>query len=156
MKLQTPRLTLSLQTRAQVEAMIAGLPEEHRAQISSSWLEQLRIATEGDPFAFAFGITLRGQDSDIGSCSFKGPPVEGVAEIAYRIEPDLCGQGLATEAARALYDYAASRGDIRLVCAHTLPDGAASQKVLTKCGFEYVGERHDPEDGRVWRFERAV
>lgn len=156
MKLQTPRLTLTLQSRAQVEAMIAALPEEHRAQISPAWLEQMRAAKDGDPFAFAFGISLRGQDAEIGGCSFKGPPVDGVVEIAYRIDDELRGKGYATEAAQALYTYAASRGDVRLVCAHTLPDGVASQKVLTKSGFAFVGERNDPEDGRVWRFERAV
>jgi len=30
----------------------------------------------------------------------------------------------------------------------------ASQRVLAKCGFQYVGEITDPEDGLVWRFER--
>jgi [ribosomal protein S5]-alanine N-acetyltransferase len=156
MKLETPRLTLVLQTRDEVERMIAGLPDEHRVQISPLWLEQMRAAKEGDAFAFAFGIALRGQNAGIGTCSFKGPPVDGVVEIAYQIDDEHRRKGFATEAAQALYDHAASRGDIRLVCAHTLADSPASQRVLAKCGFEFVGERDDPEDGRVWRFERAV
>ena len=82
----------------------------------------MRAAKDGDPFAFAFGIVLREQNSEIGGCSYKGPPVDGV----------------------------------RLVCAHTLPESPASQGVLTKCGFKFAGERVDPEDGPVWRFERAV
>jgi RimJ/RimL family protein N-acetyltransferase len=156
MKLDTPRLTLVLQTRAEVELMIAGLPEEHRVQISPLWLEQMRSANDGDPWAFAFSIILRESGATIGSCSYKGPPMDGVVEIAYRIDTELWGKGFATEAAQALYDHAASCNGVRRVCAHTLPDSPASQRVLVKCGFDFVGERDDPEDGRVRRFERAV
>jgi hypothetical protein len=28
--------------------------------------------------------------------------------------------------------------------------------VLTKCGFQYVGEVIDPDDGLVWRFEKVI
>jgi RimJ/RimL family protein N-acetyltransferase len=156
MKLETPRLTLVLQTREEVELMIAGIPADQRAQISPQWLAQMRAARDGDPWAFAFSLVLRDQGAIVGSCSYKGPPVDGVVEISYRVEDEHWRKGFATEAAQALYDYAASCGDVRLVCAHTLPDSPASQRVLTKCGFEFVGERDDPEDGRVWRFERAV
>jgi hypothetical protein len=41
------------------------------------------------------------------------------------------------------------------VCAHTLPDGIASQRALLKAGFQRTGEVVDPEDGLVWRFERT-
>jgi len=42
------------------------------------------------------------------------------------------------------------------VTARSLTDGAASQRVLEKCGFRFVGEVEDPEDGRVARYERPV
>lgn len=42
---------------------------------------------------------------------------------------------------------------VRLVRAHTRPDGEASMRVLTKCGFEWIGEVVDPEDGLVCRWE---
>jgi RimJ/RimL family protein N-acetyltransferase len=156
MKLETSRLTLVLQTREEVELMIAGIPEDQRAQISPLWLEQMRAAKDGDPWAFAFSIKLRDQDSVVGSCSYKGPPVDGAVEISYRVDDEHWRKGFAAEAAQALYDYAASCSGVRLVCAHTLPESSASTRVLAKCGFEFVGERDDPEDGRVWRFERAV
>ena len=38
----------------------------------------------------------------------------------------------------------------------TLPGAVASRRVLKKCGFRYVGETVDPEDGTVCRFERAA
>jgi ribosomal-protein-alanine N-acetyltransferase len=92
----------------------------------------------------------------VGSCSFKGPPVDGVVEIAYGIDPGHEGNGYATEVAGALVEYAFGRGEVRLVRAHTLPGGAASRRVLEKCGFRYVGETVDAEDGTVCRFERGA
>ncbi len=41
----------------------------------------------------------------------------------------------------------------KLVLAHTLPTGLASQRVLLKAGFHKSGELVEPEDGLVWRFE---
>jgi len=74
-------------------------------------------------------------------------------EIAYGIEPEHQGKGYATEAAQGMVDYACSHDEVRLVCAHTLPEENASTRVLTKCGFRKVGEVLDPEDGLVWRWE---
>lgn len=45
--------------------------------------------------------------------------------------------------------------EVRLVCAHTLPEENASTKLLTKCGFHKVGEVVGPDDGLVWRWEKA-
>ena len=91
----------------------------------------------------------------IGSCSFKGPPKEGMVEIAYGVSPEVEGQGYATEAAQALTDFARASKDVRIIRAHTLPTGRASQRVLAKCGYQHVGEVIDPDDGLVWRFEWA-
>jgi [ribosomal protein S5]-alanine N-acetyltransferase len=91
----------------------------------------------------------------IGKCGFKGPPAaDGVVEIAYGVDPDQQGKGYATEAAEALVIYAFGDSRVRTVRAHTLPEGNASTRVLTKCGFRYIGEVIDPEDGLVWRWEK--
>jgi ribosomal-protein-alanine N-acetyltransferase len=156
MELQTHRLRIILQTRAEVERMIEAMSEYERAQISAGWLARLRASEAADPWAHAFRVVSGDTGSAVGSCSFKGPPVGGVVEIAYGIHPDHEGKGYATEAVQALVDFAFSFETIRLVRAHTLPDAAASKRVLNKCGFRYVGETVDPEDGAVCRFERSV
>jgi RimJ/RimL family protein N-acetyltransferase len=153
MELATRRLRLVLQTREQVEAFIAAMPEHDRAQVSPEWLARMRGSTPGDPWAFAFQVLLRETDAAVGTCSFKGPPVDGVVEISYATDAAHTGRGYATEAALAMRDFAASRRDVRCVRAHTLPEGAASQRILEKCGFRYVGDVVDPEDGLVSRFE---
>jgi RimJ/RimL family protein N-acetyltransferase len=97
----------------------------------------------------------RSSGNIVGFCSFKGPPTDGVVEIAYGIAPDEQGKGYATEAAQALVAFARTFREVRVIRAHTLADGAASKRVLEKCGFQYVGEVVDPEDGPVLRFESA-
>jgi RimJ/RimL family protein N-acetyltransferase len=156
MELQTRRLKVVLQTREEVEQMIAAMPDDHKAQISPEWLARMRASLVADPWAYAFRVVERDTGLDIGTCSFKGPPVDGVVEIAYAINPEREGKGYATEAAQALLDFAAARDEVCLVRAHTLPSGVASKRVLAKCGFRYVGEVVDPEDGVVARFERTV
>jgi len=136
--------------------MIGAMSEYERAQISPDWLARMRAAKVASPWTHAFRIVHRDADWSVGSCSFKGPPLDGIVEIAYAINPEHEGKGYATEAAQALFEFAASCEDVRLVRAHTLPGGAASKRVLIKCGFQYVGETVDPDDGTVSRFERAA
>jgi RimJ/RimL family protein N-acetyltransferase len=98
----------------------------------------------------------RQSGSVIGSVGFKGPPDEaGMVEIAYGIVPVFQGRGYATEAAEACVAFAFGDDRVRLVRAHTLPTFNASTRVLAKCGFAYIGEVVDPEDGLVWRWERG-
>ncbi len=116
----------------------------------------VRVAQGPDPWAFAFRAQDASSGSVVGTCSFKGPPVDGVVEIAYGTDPEHEGKGYATEMARALIDFAAATGAVRVIRAHTLPGSGASRRVLENCNFEYVGDTVDPEDGTVSRFERKL
>lgn len=88
-------------------------------------------------------------------CGYRDPPdSEGAVEIAYGLEPEYRGRGYATEAAMALIDFAFSNGQAELVRAHTRAEHDASTRVLSRCGFQCVGEVVDPEDGLVWRWEK--
>jgi len=153
--LQTKRLNLIQQTRDGVLAMIAALSPEDKSHVSADWLARLHDSAPDDPWMHSFSVECRETGSKIGDCGFKGPPsTDGVVEIAYGIDPEHQGQGYATEAAEALVRFAFDSGQVRLVCAHTLPNANASTRVLTKCGFRYIGEVVDPEDGLVWRWEK--
>lgn len=156
MEFETQRLKVVLQTREQLEEMIEAMSAYERAQVSQDWLDRMRSQDEPNPWSHGFRVVESATGIAVGSCSFKGPPTDGVVEIAYGISPGYEGRGYATEAAQALVDYAASRDDVKLIRAHTLPDAQASRRVLEKCGFTCVGERLDPEDGAVARFERRV
>ena len=90
----------------------------------------------------------------VGTCGYKGPPKDGIVEIGYGVISSFRGIGLATEIAAVLIDNALTFPEVSKVIAHTLPEENASCKVLRKCGLHFVGEVIDPEDGRIWRWER--
>jgi len=92
----------------------------------------------------------------VGVCGFKGNPTEsGEVEIAYATVPAFEGRGHATRMAQALQQIAFESPAVQCVIAHTLPEPNASTRVLQKAGLAFAGEAVDPEDGRVWRWERA-
>ena len=130
------------------------MPAEHQAEVSPDWLARLRAAPAPSPWTHGVAVVERLTGTAVGSAAFKGPPDEsGVVEIAYEIEPENRGRGFAREAARALTEYALTDGEAVCVRAHTLADNPASARVLLACGFTYIGEVVDPEDGLVQRYE---
>ncbi len=93
----------------------------------------------------------------VGSCCYKGGPNdEGEVEIAYFSFPGFEGQGYATAMATKLVELAAESPAVTQLIAHNLPQKSASTRVLEKAGLTFAGEVVDPEDGAVWRWERAV
>lgn len=89
----------------------------------------------------------------IGYGGFKGKADEaGMVEIGYAICVPYQGQGLATEAARGLIDYAFLHPHIKMVDAHTLAERNASVKVLEKTGMTCIEQVNDPDEGEVWHW----
>ena len=152
--LESARLDLVLESTESVLARIEALSPADRAEVSAEWVARMRN-TPPSPWTHGFAIVERESGATVGACAYKGPPdADGVVEIAYGVEPAYRRRGYAKEAAAALVDYATEAG-VRLVRAHTRPDNDASVRVLESCGFDWLGEVMDPEDGLVWRWERA-
>jgi ribosomal-protein-alanine N-acetyltransferase len=125
-------------------------------EVSPEYLARLDSDPTPDPWTHGFALVHRAEPFVVGMAGFKGPPSDdGIVELAYGIVPAYQSKGLATEAARALLAFAFNTPGVRLVRAHTLPTANASTRVLSKCGFEPRGEVIDPEDGRVWRWEKT-
>ena len=129
---------------------------EQRTHLSPDWLARLDHAETADVWTLGFALLHRDLDVIVGGCGFKGSPdADGVVEISYGIDREHEGQGYATEAAEAMVAYAFSDDRVKTVRAHTLASTNASARVLTKSGFRGLGPVVDPEDGQVWRWERA-
>ena len=141
-------------TRDEVRATLGNLAPEVRAEISPQWLALLEKSAPQDPWVHGFHV-VNDAGVTVGLGAFKGPPTEGLVEIAYAIEPEHQNKGYATGAARLLAAFAFETGHVNVVRAHTLMNGIASQRVLLKAGFEKIGEVIEPEDGLVLRFERS-
>src|SRR5215469_7909727 len=88
----------------------------------------------------------------VGACGFTSPPAGGVVEIAYFTYPDFEGCGFATRMAQRLISIAGERDPSVRVIAHTLTDENASNHILKKLGFAFVGTVDHPEDGKIWEW----
>ena len=152
--LQTANLELVPHTRDNVARMIEAMTPYEKAQLSADWLLRFRATSATDPWVHGFKAVHRESGVGVGTGGFKGPPADGMVEIAYGVDTDYRGKGYATEIAAALVSYALAFAEVDVVRAHTLPDAKASQRVLSKCRFQRVGEVTDPDDGLVWRFEK--
>jgi RimJ/RimL family protein N-acetyltransferase len=105
-----------------------------------------------DPWG-SYVVQLDGQAIGVGA--FKSAPAaSGEVEIAYMTFPAYEGRGHAGATIAALVDIALNGGARPI--AHTLPEENASNRALRRNGFVYAGEVMDPEDGLIWRWERAA
>jgi len=158
------------------EAGVADFARRHGASIAveelplvrevvAQFLELARRVGASAPW-ICYLTVCEDRHAVIGCCGFKGNPAparpdarEGrrVVEIAYFTFPRFERQGYATAMAAALFELArGADGAVQLAIAHTLPERNASTRVLERSGFRFAGEVVDPEDGRVWRWERAT
>jgi [ribosomal protein S5]-alanine N-acetyltransferase len=154
-EIQTANLRLVLQTREETLAFIDAMDPVDRQEVSPDWLARVHALSEPDAWLLGFAVTHRARQSVIGNCGYKGPPdADGAVEVAYAINLEHRGQGYATEAAEGLTRYAFSDPRVRIVRAHTIERVNASSRVLTKCGFTYIGEVIEPDDGLVCRWEK--
>jgi len=155
LQLDTTNLLLMVPSPDEAREQLAALTDDQRAECSSDWLARLHAATTRDPWILGFSVVHTATRATIGTVAFKAPPdPDGIVEIAYQIVPEHQNRGYATEACAAATAFALASGLVRTVRAHTLAELNASGRVLTKCGFQNIGEVIDPDDGLVWRWER--
>ena len=143
----------------------AALPDDRTtaaaiigAAIPGSWpqadlLDVLPMQAAAEPAGEPFGIWLmieRDTKSVVGDIGFMGPPDGGVVEIGFSVVPDRRRGGFATEAARALVDWAFRDPRVREVRARSEPENEASARVLTGAGFARIGAQ-----GGVVRWRRT-
>lgn len=165
-RISTPRLEMVAATLEHVSAELEGaeqLAQLLNAEIDSGWppgeydrgaQEYFRDRlSEGGPDVvgwygwYAIRRAEAGESAVVvGAGGYFGPPNEvGVVEIGVSIVPNWQGCGYATEIVAALVANAFQDRCIRRVIAHAAPTNLASQRLLVKCGFGFVG--NEPESG---------
>jgi [ribosomal protein S5]-alanine N-acetyltransferase len=118
-------------------------------------LDQSRSDPRAGPWLLRAVIVRAPERIVIGYINFHGPPEDpGWVEIGYDILPEHRRKGFATEAATAMFDWAASRHGITRMRASISPENEPSLKMIAKLGFTRVGEQIDEIDGLEWIFER--
>lgn len=152
--IKTKRLILSPMPAEELEKRIREMPEGELRQAYGEMLEGCRREPENWLWYTPWMIRLKKDGMLIGDLSFKGAPVKGTVEWGYGLEEAYRGQGYMTEAARVMLDWAFSQKDVYAVEAETLPENAASRRVLEKLDFKPLGI--DGEEGPRFRREKQA
>ncbi|MDP9782086.1 ribosomal-protein-alanine N-acetyltransferase [Pseudomonas fluorescens] len=93
----------------------------------------------------------------VGRANLKGIHApHGCAEVGYRIDQRVCGQGLATLALKHLIEAARIHWGLTGLVAYVYENNVGSRKVLERCGFlpEVLSGGEEVEGGR--RFARSI
>lgn len=80
----------------------------------------------------------------------------GSAEVGYRIDQRVCGQGLATRALRHLIQEARIRWGLAQLVAYAFRENAGSRKVLNRCGFKLEQPSCNDNTGGEDRFVLSI
>lgn len=135
----TPRLQLSpfkpsdwaffrslREDRAIMRYMAAIAPEKETRRLFA-----IRLAA-----AHTFVIRSRHDDTPLGDIGLQiSAKYREEADIGYTVIPQAQGKGIASEALRAVCDYAFTQTGVKAINAYVLADNAGSVRVLEKMGF---------------------
>jgi RimJ/RimL family protein N-acetyltransferase len=146
--LATERLILRAPLLADT-AVIAALANDRRIAENTARIPHPYTVADAEGFIAAvtgpasretvFAVTL--PDGDLlGMCGVGGPEPDE-PELGYWFGAPYWGQGYATEAARAVIDYAFSDVGHEVLHAGAHVSNPASRRVLEKCGFQWTGVR---------------
>jgi ribosomal-protein-alanine N-acetyltransferase len=144
MLIETDRLLLRPLTPTDEPALAAVLsdaetmrwyPRPYTADEVRQWIErQMGRYQDGSGL---LGIVEKQMDRLIGDCGPTWQEIEGTAEleIGYHVNRERWNRGFATEAARAVMDYAFRRFDVDHVISLIRPENTASRRVAEKNGL---------------------
>ncbi|MEU6374573.1 GNAT family N-acetyltransferase [Streptomyces sp. NPDC046909] len=148
--LATDRLTLEGVTPASAADLttggtggfdwVVGGPYQGTRDASGMILKAYEAGVHRPEFGM-FVLVREEDDLAVGGMGFHGPPdEEGRVEIGYDLVEGARGRGYATEALRALSEWALARNDVRTLFATIDAGNVRSQGVVTRAGFRKVSE----------------
>jgi len=130
-------------------------PPIHSLQEAAEFIEEMRQACATDQQQ-AWAVTLKGNATVIGLVSLqyrnhRGDVYHRRAEVGYGIARASWGQGIGSEAVRAVVHYGFAQRKLNLIYAGTIAENYESVRLLEKLGFVREGTRRQhslEDDGR--------
>ena len=113
-------------------------------QDTRQFLERVADSAQHTPrFEFELAVILRDSGLLVGGASLRrDAPLSVVGNIGYSIHPEHQGQGIATEATTALFDFAFGTLGMAVIWASCDTRNAPSYAVMEKLGMRRVGTLH--------------
>lgn len=148
-QLKTKRLMILPMTDEELENLIRVTDSPELKQAYQEMLDGCRQNPNQRIWYTAWKICLKENKKEvgkqIGDIGFKGPAEHYSVEIGYGIDTEYEGNGYATEAAKAMIDWAMYQENVYFVEAEVASDNMASRRVLEKVSFQPdgVGEEGD-------------
>jgi RimJ/RimL family protein N-acetyltransferase len=168
--LSTPRLDLQPFSADAIDALLAQ--EESRLgtltgarfpaplrppPLLEEVLPLVRDRLRADPATLGWWTWLtidRASRQVTGAIGFGGPPdADGAVMIGYATYPGSDRRGYASEATRALIDWALAQPGVRRVCASIPPDNIPARRVAEKVGMRVAGTVWEEEIDDVLLYE---
>ena len=143
--LATERLTLRAPRREDVKA-IAVLANDRRIAVNTTRIPHPYRLADAEQFIAAVNrrdgevcFVIAHGDTLIGACGID--PRDDAPELGYWLGTRYWGRGYATEAVRAVIDYAFGDLEHESLQAGARVSNPASRRVLEKCAFQWTGVR---------------
>ncbi|BAZ22240.1 putative acetyltransferase [Kalymmatonema gypsitolerans NIES-4073] len=151
---ETPRITLRHFTQDDLNALTAILADPFVMRFSLSGPKTLKqtqsllenvLASYENQGRGLYAVVHKDDQKLIGYCGFLEQEIDGQREIeiSYRLASAYWGKGLATEAAKAIRDYAFSQLGLTRLISIIEPENIRSIRVADK-----IGMRHE-KDSRI-------
>lgn len=103
------------------------------------WLKLEEQDIDND-YKYGWGFVLKETGELFGSGGIYYKSEQGCYELGYNIMKKYWGQGLTTEAGKAMLDFAVNAlGEKKFFCRHAV-DNIGSMKVMIKLGFQYFAD----------------
>ncbi|NKN41142.1 GNAT family N-acetyltransferase [Streptococcus alactolyticus] len=127
----------------------AGFPPVKTVEEEAYYLEHiLPKRWEEQKIPSGYGICLKGTNTVIGSVDFNHRHADDVLEMGYLLHPDYWGQGLMTEAARALLEVGFTLLNLHKIEIECYGYNKASQRIAEKLGFTLEARIRDRKDAQ--------
>jgi RimJ/RimL family protein N-acetyltransferase len=117
----------------------SGYPTEGTLVAVDALVRAAAVGVDAGPFGLYQLLRLDDQHV-VGDIGFYGrPDADGAVTLGYGLAPSARGRGYATEALRAVLEWALAQPRVRRVQADTTHANVASQRVMERAGMRLVG-----------------
>ena len=132
----TDRLVLRSFRKEDSEAVFRNWSSDERVARYGRWYPH-KIIKMSMSNEYSWAITIKGIDEPVGSIDVVGLNSEGVPEIGYVLMHSHWGEGIMTEALKAVISELFRKG-YEKAAAYYMIDNPASGRVMEKCGMTHV------------------